>query len=387
MGASAIPIMMGAGSALSTGASVWQNQKSLNAQRQENEKNRQWQSSENAIDRDWQQQMQESSLQSQQDFQKEMFNLQNEYNLPSNEIARLRAAGVNVGAMMSGGNSLISAGSSTSFPQSPGASFPGSHGVTMPGQLSVPQNSIAQMFSSLAQMQESVAMSKKAGVEAAAIETKLPGEVQKLSSEVDKNLSETDLNKAKTALTAFETTLKQNYGDARESAEISKILNESFQAFASGQASEARQLLDRANERLTSIESKIKQEAFPQLVEQVGILNNLYKSEHTKNVAQAGEAVASAALKRSETTLNGLLQRIRSNEADISDSTFRAQLNGALEQARQVGIINDKLWEELQILRKDKKWYTPDKIEKYITDVLHAIPFSSSSSSVNISHK
>lgn len=348
--------------------SAWENERNIEVQRNNNRINREWQSSENALDREFQAQQQESLLNSQQDFQREMydyqFNKQNEYNLPSNQIARLRAAGLNPAALLgsSGGLAAASGNSSVNVPSVPSApGAVGSHSVSPSPQIQTPMSSIAQMFSSIAQLQDSVSNAHRQGSEVKKIETLLPKEADKLEAETGVMISQQRLNEATAAVTEFNNMLQNMFGKDEKAAEVSQKMNESYALFAKGQLDEAQTIYTQGLNMLNELEYKIKDAQYPQLIQQAALYNNLLiaqkdteKAKQADEYASAKEHEAGAGLKEQET-------RISEAQADLMESTFNEAVAARINELRREGKNTEKLEQEIEMLRKQIDWYDLDK--------------------------
>jgi hypothetical protein len=278
---------------LGTGLSMYQNNRSLAAQRGENALNREFQAEQNNLDRQFQWRMNQQTMQSQQDFQRQMFDYELQQQSPANQVARLMAAGINPAALLGSSGGVVAAPSVGTPSAAPGAT-PGSHGVAPTSGLQVPNNSIAQMFSSIAQLQESVAIAKKSGVEASAIETKLPVEIDRLQAEVKKTLTDANLNEALEANNRFDLLLKQTFGYSEKNYQLQKLMSESFKNFASGNLDKAKEELTKVENQLTQYEVYFKKATFDDAVAQVGILRNLYNAQIQTEKSKQAELSASA---------------------------------------------------------------------------------------------
>ena len=145
-----------------------------------------WQHSENELDRQFQIEQWNREFQAQQDEWTRQFNLQNEYNTPSAQVARLAAAGINpVAAFQSvtGSTGDASAGGSGSLPS---PSPPSSHSVSSQG-LATPTglSSDAMMFSSLAQLADSVSKLGQTGLNAQRQQALLGKEIENVSADTE----------------------------------------------------------------------------------------------------------------------------------------------------------------------------------------------------------
>lgn len=338
-------------SAAAVGSSIWNNERNLHVQQSENETNREFQSAENEKDRQWQEKMQSDMFNKQADFQREMFDLQNEYNLPANQIARLQAAGINPAALMGSGGGLSSAaGNSQGFASSPqGGSLP-SHSVSPTAGIQTSMF-VPAMFSSLAQMTESVSKSRLNDTERGAIEKKVGAEVDNLSALAESARADADLKKAQASLTHINYLLRAEFGANKEGAEICKLFNESFAAYAQGKLSEANELLTKANERIANIEGDIKDETKNALIAQVGIYNNTLKSQSAANYASAEESRSNVQLNKVRGELFGMQSKLTEQEWREKRATYQETLTKAVRECEQAGLVNDQIRESIEKLR------------------------------------
>lgn len=343
--------LSGVTDALGIGAAVWNNERNIRTQKDENERNREFQSTENDKDRAWQEKLQSDMFNKQADFQRDMFDLQNEYNLPANQIARLMAAGINPAALMgSGGGLSPAAGNSQGFASSPqGGSLP-SHSVSPTAGIQTSMY-VPAMFSSLAQMQESISKSKLNDTERAAVEKKVGSEVDKLTAEADSLRADVDLKKAEANLTNINALLRAEFGANKEGAEITKLLNESFAAYAQGKLSEANELLTKANERIANIEGDIKDKTKNALIAQVGIYNNTLRSQSAANYASAEESRSNVQLNKVRGDLFSMQAKLTEQEWREKRATYQETLTKAVRECEQVGLVNDQIRESIEKLR------------------------------------
>ena len=257
-----------------------------------------WQSSENAIDRQWQEELWKKQFAEQVKQQNEMFekegqrwleqfNIQNEYNLPENQVARLRAAGVNPAAMVS---QLAGSGVSSASPSgSSGASAPSpsagtGHGVTPIGFNGVNGlSSDAAMFSSLAQMSDSLATLAKAGSDVSV-------QQREVGARITNMISDANLKDSQSALTNVQKMLQETFGKDKASAEIGKLLSGAFADYAAGKQSESSAKYNAAMEMLTKQETWQKNEMFPTLLSNAKSLGEKIKAD--TSAAYAGAAAA-----------------------------------------------------------------------------------------------
>lgn len=357
------------------------------AQKEMQQEQNQFQAAENEKDRDWQSEtwLQHFLMENdeyakrlglQQKQWQSQFDIANVYNAPSAQMARLKSAGINPSAMMQN-SGLASLGQSSASPSASSSVQPSttpmaSHGVA---PASAPSfgglSSQAANFTSIAQMADSVSKLQQVG---------LNSDRQKamLQAEVDKALSEAALNQQKTILSRIEAGVAANWSDKTAAAQYQKLINDSYAAFTAGDLNKANELVSQANERLISLQSEIKAEMFPQELANLKALQDVYRSERTKNIAAANASNASAvssisnanymdALSETENRIrdgkvtsqdlsNGVsaitfMLQSRENQRDIE--TNRAKVYAILEECRRQGFISEQELQKAKILQKD----------------------------------
>ena len=339
-------ILGGAGSALG----FVQNERNIATQKGENAENRAFQAEQNSIDRDWQAQQQETQFNRQADFQKEMFRLQNEYNLPANQIARLQAAGINPSALLGQNSSSISTGSSPSVPTAPSGGALPSHGVSPTAGIQT-QNYIPAMFSSLAQMQDSVSRMSLNKTQKNAINAKLGEEVEKLRAEAELARSQSKNQEEQATLTALNKTLLETYGHDKNKAEIAHLINQSYQAYTSGNLNKANKLLADANIALTNQEKDFKASEYPLLLNNLKALGDVYRSEESKNYASAAQSRAQASLNSALEAIANYDKEIKSVDAQVARKTILDKLDKSYQEALAAGYITDEIREKVDKLK------------------------------------
>lgn len=364
-------------------AGAWENERNIEVQKNNNRINREWQSKENALDREFQVQQQNNLLSSQQGFQKEMFDLQNQYNLPSHQLARLRSAGVNPAALLASGSSGIPSlsGSSSGVPSIP--SVPpsiGSHSVTPSPQIQTPMSSIAQMFSSIAQLQDAVSNAERQGAESKRVKALLPKEADKLEAETGVMISQARLNEATTAVTEFNNMLQKMFGKDEKAAQVSKLMNESYALFAKGQLDEAQSVYTQGLNMLNELEYKIKDAQYPQLIQQATLYNELLKAQKDTENAKQSEAYASAEqhrtqadVNRSISALNVIEKEIKKNDKSVSDATILDRI----DQIRYSSGLTDAQWQkisgEIEQIKLDLKLSPVERVSKIVRTVVNLL--------------
>lgn len=342
----------------SIGVGAWENERSIEAQRNNNRLNREFMAEQNQLDRDFQERINQQTMQSQQDFQREMYQMQNEYNLPSNLVARLQAAGINPAALLAGsaGGQFVSSQGAASSPGSPAGVIPGSHSVSSPGSLNTPMNSFSSLFSSLAQLQASAAAAKKSGADVKRIEVLLPLEAENIQAETEKQRSDQSLNEANKILVDVEAELKKAYGSEKEAAEISKLLSESYKAMSDGDASLARAKFDEANARLTNTEADIKEESKDELVRQVGLYNNVLKAQETAAKASAAASYAAAEESKAGAALKREQRYTVQLDNDFNEATFQSRVVQLMNEAKASEKLPEQVENQIKLQLKELEW-------------------------------
>ena len=304
-------------------------------QQQQADSQNAWQSSENAIDRQWQEELWKQQFAQQVEQQNEMFekeglrwleqfNAQNEYNLPSNQVARLRAAGVNPAAMVS---QLAGSGVSSASPSgSSGASAPSpsggsSHGVTPIGFNGINGlSSDAAMFSSLAQMGDSLATLAKAGSDVSV-------QQREVGARITNMISDANLKDSQTALANVQKILQETYGKDKASAEIGKLLSGAFADYAAGKQSESSVKYNEAMVLLTKQETWQKSEMFPTLLANAKSLGEKIKAETAGAYAGAKASLASAKASLASVDASEASARLANAQSEYQEFTNNMRNN------------------------------------------------------------
>ena len=301
--------------------------------------------------------------------------MQNEYNLPANQIARLRAAGLNPAALLGGSGGLAAAsGNSSSVPSVPSAPGAiGSHSVQQSPQIQMPMNSIAQMFSSIAQLQDSISNAQRQGAETHKIETMLPKEVDKVEAETGVMISQQRLNDATAAVTEFNHMLQDMFGKDEKAAEVQKLMNESYALFAKGHLDEAQTVYSQGLNMLNELDYKIKTEQYPELIKQATLYNDLLKAQKATEEASQAEKYASAEEHKAGAAVKAQEARLVEVDADLKESTFNEAVAAALNTLKREGKLNDKIDKEIKDLQNRIDWTNPEKTAGIISSIIGSI--------------
>ena len=278
--------------------------KTYRLQRENQQAQNEWQSAENDIDRqwqasEWQRQFEEQmrgqmemfreqlGLQNEADFEKwkKQFDLENQYNDPSSQIARMMAAGINPAAaasqLLNGGNSTANIGgsSSPSASSAPSGGAIGSHQVTPLGVRGLNYSTNAALFSSLAQLGDSLGKMAQSGVGSVAT-------ARKVKPEIEKMMAETDKVREETALTKINKDIQDMFGKQKVGSEIMQNITRSYTAYTEGSYNEARAALAKATELLTDEQRAVLSEQRPELLANLKLLGQVYDSERKVNLEE-----------------------------------------------------------------------------------------------------
>ena len=351
------------------------------AQKELQSEQNQYQHEENELDRLWQEKtwmehfLAENSeyakrLGLQQQNWKTQFDLTNQYNVPSVQMARLRAAGINPSAMLQN-SGLASLGSSSASPSASSAAAPSGtafspHSVSpAPAPSFGGLSSAAQSFSSVAQMADSVAAIKRAGADVTRINALLPSEVETAANNAA-------ISNQQRILSEIETNVAAAWLDKKAGAEFSKLVADSYAAFSSGDLAKANELLSSANERLVSLEGEIKAEQRPQLLANLQELQKVYKTEQEKNRASAVASRAAAEQSLSQKEFNDVMseteRQLRSGKVTaqvLSNAALR--IENQLKQRENIRDIKTNEWQIWKVLQECKRsgYMTAEQLQRW----------------------
>lgn len=267
------------------------------------------------------------------------FDATNAYNTPAEQVARLRAAGINPSAAFSQGSAVI--GQSAATPAAAGTSLP---------SMSAPVGGFSSIADNLSKLSLVPANIAKQG-EVKAYTNLLASQA---SNEVVRN-----------SLLSFDDWVNKTYGKEFKDNQLSKSYQDWLLAIAQTSNISAdtdvkveekletasRRFLNQARERLSNREYALLQIR----------LNNedsLIKSEIRRNLASSAQSSAAAsyqsALAQTENRnrdirnellrLEGMLQR---NEVNVSDRTVSSRISKALEEAKQMRYITGQQFQKL----------------------------------------
>lgn len=378
----------------------------LEANREQNA----WQSSENEIDRQWQanewQRQFEEQVRAQRQMYEEQLNLQresdlqkwraqfeaeNQYNSPSNQVARLMAAGINPAAaasqIMSGNAGSLGAGSS-SVPASAGApsgGSVGSHSVSPLG-VSIPQYSTdSALFSSAAQLADSMSKLGDLG---------LASERQKatLSATVQNMMADTQNKQEQAAITRVQNAILSATGDSKVRSEIMKAYADTYAAYQKGDYDKAQSGINKLMSDIENGRYKLDVEKQPYVLASLSNQAQMYKSQSAANYASANASNASARLSNAladtedklrtgkvtaqeyANDLAFISQMIQERENRIASRTESANIQRIIESAKQQNLLTDIMAEQLYKAIQDNDWTKFDHIVHGMNQVGNSSP-------------
>lgn len=359
------------------GASVANNERQIEAQKESQERQNAWQEAENQRDRLWQEQQWLSQFEKQNEendrrFQMEneefdrRFNQQNEYNDPSAVVARLKAAGINPAAalgQLSGSGGLAAAGGSSS-PQMPNSSVPqtmGAHSVSPIG-VSNPNNivNIGGLMSGLADM-----MNAKTNAGRLGLDTKYQDAT--LSSIVEQMKKDAAYKDSLATLNQIQAEVDRVFKKPQAAAQFMKTINYASLLALQGKTEESKQVLNDEMANLYKQKAGILEEGKAGLINLIGLFG-------THLEASASVAYATAANQRAQAETENLLRPDRKLSAEFKskldiinekmavmdwakrDAGFEQELEAYGWELYRSKILTEEASQRLYRLLKDNSW-------------------------------
>lgn len=341
-----------------------------------------WQDTANEADRQFQMEQWLREFQAQQDEWTRQFNLENEYNTPSAQVARLSAAGINPAAAFQNvqGSTGSAAVGGSSSPPSP--AYPASHSVSPVGLAHVSGiSSDSMMFSSLAQLGDSLSKLKQVGLNEKRQQAMLNAEVQN-------TVADTQQKRESAALTSTLNSIKSAFGDKQAQAEVSKLIADSYQAYSDGDYKKALSLVADTEKDLNAQKYAYNKEAYPELVTNLRKLGNLYQAKVGESQAAAAQHRAEAsyfgALTQTENDLRegrvkgldlsndlaGIEKQLRNRENVRDAATNADQIHSIVESCRRQGLINSLTEQQIKKAVSDNDW---NDVEHFIGCMSQAV--------------
>lgn len=331
------------GSSLISGIAGNAAQKSANkANIQIAEKNNQTQRDIAAANNQNQIDMMRENNQFSRDMALEMFNLENEYNSPVEQLKRLQEAGVNPAVYFANQNGSAgtadgatpSAAGSTISPQLPN--------MVTPTVQAVPPiiTGVLGALTQIAQMQQIKSQTKKQDAETAWIADTAKASIRKI-------LAEAEGQELHNAYQELDNALFEMSFDARvkkESFELAKLNNEIFALKRKGDLDKANELLAIAERKLTNTNNRILKQKAPLLIDQLNKENRLLDekaaTERSQQEANRASAERSRAEAKSVRILNEILPEKYANEITIGQAEAIDKILNAGSAHTKYDLIN-----------------------------------------------
>lgn len=354
-------------------ANMWENEASREYDRNKTRWQQEFQDYENEKDRAWQTQLQQDQFNRQAAWQEKMWNAQNEYNSPLQQINRLQAAGINPVASLYGGAAGGSAGNSQSLPSAPNPATGSSHSVSSPTSLGYAPLSVAQLFSSIAQLKKANADAGVSKAEEKRIKAKTGPEVEAVLAAADRDRATARAQQEQAALNNITAELQSKFGSDKAVAEINKLVSESYQNYAQGNYEKAQTELTRVNEEIARLDWTYKSDALPTLLANLKLLGDVYRSEASRNYASASESYSQVAVNDEIRKLTYYKRLIERNNWNIKDATFWEEVNATFDSLRKKGVDFGISNEELRKLQTENDWRNPEHFVEIVNRALDAL--------------
>lgn len=275
-----------------------------------------------------------------------MFNLENEYNSPTNQKRLLLEAGLNPATMYANGASQATASGSPATSGSSGIS-PSMPTLTTP-RMETPPSVLGTMFSNLSTITNAisnVSRSKLNDSERNKLNVTLDAELQKI-------LSQADSEKANAAWTKLNTRLEQLYGAAGRDSKVRETISsvarnysEAMLAASKGDTEKAQKLLTDAEISLKKTNARILEAQSPWLVQEAQESVNLIKEKQNTEKSQQTANYGSAAASRAQADLTAEEKRQLS---DFYDQNKRIKEMNAQQLEKNVQLLKDTYQEQVE---------------------------------------
>lgn len=383
------------GSAITAGASMATNSQNLSWQTNENKKNREYSSEEAQKNRDfssseadkqrewqsseWQTQFNQqrdewyNQLRAQYGAQWDQYLKEMEYNSPKNQVGRMQDAGLNASAVLGanlGGLSSAAHLSAAGTPASPSggtvsgaaAAAPGTPSPLMAGNPGL-QNPFSQFGSTIKDIAEAAS---KIGT--------LKPMAENLAASAVEHLSNSSLRKSMNEW----QELQNDYFKATKDKQMQRLNNDlTLQLVdiklkqSQGELVDAQTLYTIANEMVARAETKLKDNEAALF----GLNVATYMDQLTQSINESNSRIrannASAANNSAQAARTESLLPFEVSDAELENIFNRAvqsdKILGAIEQMKQAGYVNDKLYEEMRNLRQNTKASSNEDKRRWIS--------------------
>lgn len=245
----------------------------------------------------------------------DMFNLENEYNLPANQIARLKAAGLNPATFYGSGATMGQSDASTPSASSSGIS-PSMPSFSLP-TMQTPPAVLNTMFGNIESLTRSFGNIAKSGLD---LMTK-KSLAAKLGPEIDKIIAETEDIKTQQAWNDFKMSLDKVNLKRKQEKEIERLSADIFKAYAEGGAAHATIAVNEALAELHKIETKSKSEQLPFVIANLKKLGVVYEEQAKTEKSKQAFNYAGAENQRQQAEHNKAMARLTNEQASILEDT------------------------------------------------------------------
>lgn len=253
----------------------------------------------------------------------DMFNLENEYNLPANQIARLKAAGLNPATFYGSGATMGQSDASTPSASSSGIS-PSMPSFSLP-TMQTPPAVLNTMFGNIESLTRSFGNIAKSGLD---LMTK-KSLVAKLGPEIDKIIAETEDIKTQQAWSQFKFNLDKVNLPRKQEKEIQRIASDIFKAYAEGGAAHASIAVQNALEQLHKANAKSITEQLPWLVANLKKLGVVYDEQAKTEKSKQAFNYAGAENQKASASHNWAMSRLTTEQAKQLEETHDANVRTA----------------------------------------------------------
>lgn len=391
-------------SAINADSQASTNKKSMDFQREENEKNRLFSSTEAEKQRRWQTEewlrqydMQKSEwykqLEAENANSKDLFNYEAEYNLPSNQVRRLSAAGLNPAAVLGsqGSSGMVAASSGnmtgSQSPQPPsGGSVSGASASMSPSgapNITAPQIDLSGLGSFLRDSVSAFSESAQLRPKIEQIYAQIDNIIQDTISTQLKNEYQKGLNFILGA--TKDVKVRQAYLDIATSyadVKLKEALGKEADASAVQKSTEA--FLNLAKQKLTK--EQYLQAVFT-TTHQLETWNNdqkLKNSQAASNYANAAYANALTAtedqMRQFKVDHQELLNdyqlfenKLKNNDVTLSDYTLHDNIEAVVSELKAKQMIDQVTAKKLDLLIKENRWY---EVKTILNPIVHTISTS-----------
>lgn len=308
----------------------------------------------------------------------EMFNLENEYNSPVEQLKRLQEAGVNPAVYFANQNGSAGTADGAS-PSAAGATIsPQLPNMVTPQVQAVPPviTGVLGALTQIAQMQQIKSQTKKQDRETAWIDETAKASIRKI-------LADAEGQELHNVYQQLDNSLFEMSFDARvkkESLELGRLNNEIFALKSKGELDQANKKLADAERLLTNTNNRILKKKAPLLIEQLNKENKLLdeKAATERSQQEANRAAAQEHRARTDLTREERQRLLDSHDAFVELEKNRAKLSKQdleraerttsyyVDQLKNAALISEKEYdlikEQLEAARRNNDWSTFERV-------------------------